>query len=330
MKKLHVPVILLTFSLAFFPVCAKKPSAPTAGTAKAEDMLNLIPKDVNGVIAIDIHRAMSAELIDKFLKEEKAYENYQKLVEETGIDPKKDIYLIVGGLTGDIAKAEKKAGAEGVFLINLKYDKETLLNKIKKEEAELLEEDYNGITIYSPPDKVKKPVGAFLDDSNIVLGSEKDVKVVIDLYQNKGENVLANENLAAIIEKTNKDALFWAAILFPPETMQKVSAENPMLKTLETVTSTSIYFDYKDKNILADIKVISRDEAKNKDIVNLLNGLKAMGSMAVTEDPNIGELLDSIEITSSADAVQIHASIPEQLIEKLKKKKEKAEEVESY
>jgi len=275
MKKLYAPIVILIFSLIFFPVCAKKPSAPKAGTAKAEDMLSLIPKDVNGVFSVDVHRAMATEVVDKAIKEEKGYEDYQKFVEEVGIDPKKDIYLIVGGITGGIQQKEKKGNAEGIVIANLKYNKETLLAKFKKEGAELQEEDYNGITIYSHATEKGKPAGAFLDDSNIVIGEVKDVKAVIDLYQNKGENVLNNENLAPLFEKTNKEAMIWVNIFFPPETLEQVASENPMLQTLEGVTSACLSFDHKDNNIIADIKVLGGDEAKNKDIVDLLNGLSS-------------------------------------------------------
>ena len=65
---------------------------------------------------------------------------------------------------------------------------------------------------------------------------------------------------------------------------------------------------------------MSRDETKNAQVGDFLNGIKAMGGMAAAQDPNVGELLSRIEISSEADHVKIHASIPEDLINKLKEK----------
>ena len=46
MKKLSVVSTVLAFFMAFLISCAPQPSAPKAGTARVDDMLTLIPKDV--------------------------------------------------------------------------------------------------------------------------------------------------------------------------------------------------------------------------------------------------------------------------------------------
>ena len=55
MKKLAI--FGLTFLLIFsvFSACSKKPSIPKAGSATADDMLTLLPKNSGGVIVIDVH-----------------------------------------------------------------------------------------------------------------------------------------------------------------------------------------------------------------------------------------------------------------------------------
>lgn len=360
MKKLAVISTVLIFSLVLFSSCAKKPSAPKAGSTKVDDMLSLIPSDVQGVLFIDFHKAITTELAEKALKDEKTRKKYQEFVDETGIDLKKDLFFVAGALSKGMGKEEQK----GAFILNLRYDKETFLNKIKKG-GELKEEDYNGITLFSAGEE-EEWTGAFLDDSNLIAGSENEVKSVIDTYQQKSENVFQNENLAAIIDQTNKEALFWAAFLIPAEAAKQVSAQNPMLKNLESIKAANLSFDYKNKNLIAEIKVMSGDETKNQEIVDLLKGFKAMGVMAAAEDPDVSELLSKIEITSEGGLqrdmriergkrkrnlfriifgflipdkgkrmkkteeitlkqahVKIYAKIPEELINRLTEKKEK-------
>ena len=55
--------------------CKKEADAPKAGTAKATDILNLIPVDVQGVFFVDVNSAMSTEFANKMIQED---ENYQK------------------------------------------------------------------------------------------------------------------------------------------------------------------------------------------------------------------------------------------------------------
>jgi len=310
MKKTSLLGVVLIFFLVFFTSCAKKPVAPAAGSAEVDDMLSIIPKDVQAVFSVDFQKVMAIE----FVNERISIEDYQELVEETGLNPKKDIYLIAGALSGGIEKGKQ----EWAVIINLKYNKETLYAKIKKEEK-LVEEDYNGVMLFSDGEK-DDTWGAFLDDSNIVVGKKKAVKATIDTYQGKVENVLKNKNLASVIKKTNKDAVLWASIIFPPEAIKKLTSQNPMLSKLEAIDTASLYFDYKDKNFIVGIKVMSADEASIQQISEVLAGFKAMGAMVATEDPDTGELLNKIEITSAADHVKIYASIPEELIKKLSSK----------
>ncbi len=326
MKKLTAIGITFIFVFFSFISCEKKPTAPRAGAASVDDMLSLVPDDAMGVFFIDFHRAMSTEMASKTIKEDKNYQKYQEFIEMTGIDPQKDVYFVTLAVMEVIEKEKTKASA----IINLKYDKEKLLSlakeKATEEGQEILEEEYNGMKIYSiEQEKGEAPKFSFIDDSNIVAGDEVGVRSCIDVLQKRRENVFKNEELTDLIETTNKGAMIWGAFLIPQEMMNKVADQNPMLGNLKAVQATSMYFDYKDKNILSEIKVMSSDETKNQQIADLLNGVKAMGGMVSAKKPEIGELINKIEITSSPDHVKIYANIPEELINRLKEMKEKEE-----
>lgn len=322
MKKFTAFGITIIFVLFAFVSCGKQPSAPKAGSAKAKDMLSLLPQDAESVLFVDFHRAAAIEFIDKTIKEDENYQKYQGFIEKSGIDPQKDIFFIAVAFKASIGKTQAAANATGI--VNLKYNKETLLSLIKEkaaeEEGELAEEEYNGLTIYSWKEKKEGGGFTFLDESNIVLGDVGNVKTVIDIYQKKGENIFRNEKLSALLDKVNKDAMLWGAVTFSPEEMSKMTAENPLLGSLEAVDAAFMSFNYEDRNIIAEIKLMSSDETQNKEVADFLNGIKAMGGMAAAQDPNVGELLSRIEISSGADHVGIYASIPEDLINKLKEK----------
>jgi len=318
MKRFIAFNLVVLLALFSFTACGKKEAAPKAGTAKAEDILGMIPSDVLGVFFVDVHRAMTTEVARKTIQEQKDYQKYQEFIEKTGIDPQKDIYFLAAG----IMKGTGEENQEGVGVINLKYDKDAILalikEKMEEEGQELMEEQYESFTLYKAWEKDESGAFSFINDSNVVVGNEAPVKAVLDVLENKKDNVFKNEKLSALIDKTNKDALFWGAMLVPAEAMEQAASENPMMGAMKEIESVALYFDYKNQNLIAEIMAMSPNAEGNKKVAEALNGLKAFGGMAAAEKPEIGELLNKIEISSTDEYVKIYASIPEELVNKIK------------
>ncbi len=217
----------------------------------------------------------------------------------------------------------------------MKHNRDLLLAKVKKEGAEVTETVYGGVTVYQGIQaKTQKPFsGAFLDDSNIVVGTDAHVKKVIDVHQKKAESILKNQEISNLIKGMNKSAMAYGAFLIPSGVRKGAASQNPMLSVFESITSIILAFDYKDKTFLAEIKAQSPDAAKNKQIADTLNGFKALGAAAASKEPELGELLNRVEIASAADSVKITASIPEEtakiLGQKMKAQKAKPEDPEN-
>jgi hypothetical protein len=249
------------------------------------------------------------------LKEGEDKQKYLDVIKDTGIDPQKDIYLAVIGLMG----TGGLNNASPAIVVNLKYDKDKLLAKLKEKATNVTEEVYEGLTLYTVPEADdKKPMtGVFYDASNIILGEAKDVKAVIDVVKKGGENILKNETLSPLLKSADKSAIVWAAVAFPPDMMKSVAAQNPMASSLENMKSLLVALNYKNKALQIEIKGMGGDAEKNKQTAEALNGLKALGAMASTEKPEIGELVNKIEVTSSAEFVKIAANLPEELLNKL-------------
>jgi len=320
MKKTTAIGIALLLVLFSFISCGKKEATPKAGSATPDDMLSLLPMNAKGVFFVNVNQAMSIEAVNKAIRESKDPNKLQEFVEMTGVDPQKDIYYAAVAMTGDLGKKEEK----GVAVINLKYDKEKIVNLMKEkiaeeEDVELRETEYSGLTVYEVDEEDDEEMAfSFLDNSNVVAGSAPDVKTVIDIFQKKADNVYKNQALSELLAKTNKDTLFWGAILIPTEAVDQATAENPMLSNLKDLKAATMNFDYNNMNVIAEIKLISTNAEKNEQIAKMLDGLKAMGGMMATEKPEIGKLLSKIEITSSPEHVKVYASLPQDLLDKLK------------
>jgi hypothetical protein len=213
-----------------------------------------------------------------------------------------------------------KNTAEASSVISLKYDKDTLINLIKEKgkETEILEEEYSGNILYTKKEKGEKLdlYGAFLDESHIALGSLQQVKSTIDVFQKKGDSLFTNEALDAVIKKADKASMMWGAFLVPEEVKTKL-LQNPMLSSLEGVTSFVFSIDYRDENTYFEIKIISADETNSQKIADMLKGFQAMGIMGAAEKPGLGELLNRIQVSLSDNRVKISAEIPIDLMNQM-------------
>lgn len=332
MRKFNILGISIIFALFFYVNCAQMSTSPKPDSSTDEDMLSFIPKDVNAIFFINFQRIITIEAVDKLIKEQmnnkmfQKFTDYQKFIETTGIDPLRDIFFIAAGTTGELEEDKE----QGFGIINLKYNKNALLSWIREKaekEQTLTEEDYIGFKIYNIKEKDEEVSLSFINNSNIVAGNKNEVQSVIDVIQKKRENIYKSEVFSSLLPQTNKEAILWGGVVLPPESIKKISAKHPMLRIIESVNAISVCFDYRDKNIIIDQKLMSSDEAKNQEIADSLNQLKAMGAVIQIQDFRLGELLDRIEISSAPDYVRIYASFPEDLpknlIDKLTKKKQK-------
>ena len=155
MKRIAAIVLVLFLALFTFTACTKEAGAPKAGTAKATDLLGMIPADVQGVFFMDVNKAMSTEFANKMIQENEDYQKYQEFVEKSGLDPQKDIYYLAVGVMGELQGED----SEGVGVINMKYDPDTILDLIKEkvaEEENSLVNQQKGLKVYEKTLKLER------------------------------------------------------------------------------------------------------------------------------------------------------------------------------
>ncbi len=319
MKRFAAFGIVVSLILISFVACGKKAEGPGAGGG-AGALLNLLPRDSQGVVVVDFNRAINTQFADKAIKENKNQAKYQEFIKETGIDPQKDIAGLAVAIAGQAEGPAPKQ--EAAVVVSLKYDKNLLLAMMKKDGAEIKEETYQGVVVYSglKAEAGKPPASAaFLDASTVVAGTDGMVRKVIDVFAKKAENIQKNDVLSAIIKTANKNALVWCAFAIPEEATKKLAQSNPMMGSLEGMKAMTLFFDYRDKTYSFEIKTQGGDPAKNKQLADMLTGFKALGAGAAAKNPDVGDLLNRIEVSSGADFVKIAAGLPEDVLERLTK-----------
>jgi hypothetical protein len=314
MKKATTLALVLGLIVLGTTACGPQETAK-AGSATPEDVLKFMPVEAQGVFFVDIHRAMQTEVANKMIQEDENYEEYLKFVEESGIDPKEDIFYVAVGILSKSLGSDQ----QGAAVLNLRYDKDKILAMIEqKVEGEMATEEYGGVTIYTPKAD-EEAVFAFLDASNVAIGNAGAVRNCIDVAQKTKDNVFKNEALAGVLDRADKSTIFWGAMMVPKEDMAKAAEENPQLRPLQNMNALVLNFDHKNAMMTVKIKAEGDDPDANKQIADMLNGLKAMGAMMIPPDkPELNDLLNAVTVSHAADHVVIDASIPDEVLQKLK------------
>jgi PBP1b-binding outer membrane lipoprotein LpoB len=324
MKKKKIILFILSLALIFSFGC-KKTVAPKAGEVslnyedELDNILDIIPMQVEGMVFLNVQKVANTRLFDKVITmESEKTKNYQKFITESGIDPKKDIYFLVEATTNKFVPKEK---TDVVIVVNLKYNKNLVLANLKKEGLDK-EEDYRSITIYSKIDeKNKESKIAFLNESYIAFGDENLLKAVIDLSQGSGENIYKKEKLMTILKDIDQEAFLWGGYLIPKEVMEEAMVKNPLIENFESVEAVSFFVNYDNLDYFCQINLVSKDEAKNKQIVDFLNLAKTMYSMGIKKDTDVKELVNNINFSVEPPGIKIVFKLSEDLsiriIEKL-------------
>jgi hypothetical protein len=327
MKKKVWVLSLVLIALVLVPACKKK----AAGQLGSEDMLGMLPEGPVMLMAFNFQQFTTLELFDKTFKQnwqqnKKAaavFKDYQDFVNQTGVDLQKDVYGVVAAIYGSF----ESKNPELVGIVNLKYDPDKILAVFKKNGEITGEETYRDRTLYSlkNEDKTKDMRLTFLNPGNIAFGTPQQLKKAIDLNLDKGRSVLQTAAMMKYVDPLDKKSMFWLAVGNIPEKVKNAPSSGMMPVDLSKAEAFTAVLDYKGKTFSGDLRLISHNEAGNKQIADMLNGLKALGAMGSAKEPELGELLNSIQLNSTADHVQLTFSIPEELMNKLSAKaKDKA------
>jgi len=307
-------IVFLSFVILLPSGCARRAKAPQAGQARAMDLIQLLPRDCLGVFAWQVRSTMETSLVRHSLEDKETKAKIEDIKNQTGIDLTRDIYLVAGG----IVNLENKE-PQPVAMINLRYDQNKLLNFIKEKSLQPLEEiTYEKKTIYKlAAEKEPEAAFTFFDASNIFLGSFDALKKAIDAAEGRAENIRQNNEFKSLLKTTKTETLSWSAFLLPAEMMAEAAKSNPMLSPLEKLRSLTMSFDYKNKNLIAEILATGSDESHHKQLADLLTGMRAMGVMAAANYPEVVDALNRLEITSSPQQVSLSFTLPEDVLFKL-------------
>lgn len=328
MKKKMLALSLVLVVMLLAPACKKK----AAGQMNSEALLAMVPEGPVMIMAFDFQRLAGLNFFDKALKDDwqknakaaKDFKNYQDFVQKTGVDLQKDVFAVVGAIYGGF----ESQNPDALGIVNMKYDEGKLLAVFKEKGVFTAEEPYGGRVLYTlkNDDPAKDMRLAFLNKANIAIGSPTQVKKAIDMAAKGGKSVKQTAALMKYVDKLDKKSMFWLVVGSIPAKVKNAPAGGMMPVDLSKAEAFTAVADFKNKVLSGELRLISNNEAGNKQIADMLNGLKSLGAMGASKEPELGELLNGIQLSSAADHIKLTFSLSEELMNKLgAKAKDKAQ-----
>ncbi|MBC7363525.1 MAG: hypothetical protein H5U07_03135 [Candidatus Aminicenantes bacterium] len=313
-KKLGAWSFVILSALVILSSCTPEARIPVAGSASGQDMLTLLPSDTSAFMVLDWNKIVHLPRFRAMLEQEPELQPYQKKI-SSFVDLNKDVYFLALAITGDV----KKAAENAVMLVNLKYQEEKLLPAETEKDSTL--EYYEGVPFFPMVEIEESAVicTAFLDSSNLAIGSEKSIKKIIDVYKKKTSNILSRKDIKTYLKDINTKAMTFSFISLPPELLNQAAAQNPQFKMWDNLRYFSAFSDYRNKLYSAEIKLYAQDKTQHQKMAENLIGLKALALGLAGEFPEITQVLNALEITSTDQYVKIYLSLKDEIIDQLAK-----------
>ena len=263
----------------------------------------------------DIHKRLNNE----------ADEMYKEFIEKTGFDPSQDIHELF--ISGVIESDEKSQFA---IMVRGEFPEENLLSFFEEKNKEngnnisLEKSKINGKKAYILKDKKanddEKFVVCYLENNVLMAGLYNHVKY----FLSSKEKLAKNDEVMSILDNLNYKKQVY--------TIVAVEQLNPKDEILNRVKSLVNYVTMS-ADVENDLEIVAQVQAQNeqnaRDIESMMKGFIAASRLAVSEDRDLIDFMNEIDIERDEENIEIKIEINDERIEKLKKFQDRFEKKKS-
>lgn len=311
MVKKVVPLLLIVALFVTSLIAVGCGSAPVIAA------IDLVPQEANLVAGIQISRILTdADLIAAYDGWEKdpempqTFEQAMDLVaDEIGIDPRDFSEAVI---FGDTESDDYYFGA----IITGTFDRAALIESIEGAIGEeMITTDYRGYTIYTITIEGEEGAICFLSDDSFVCGSIDAVRDVIDVKE--GEPGLSGTLAEAYISLG--DVWIKVAAEVPEGWMGEIpEGEIPIgLEAFEDVLVVGFGFNKAGQILSAQLKLYFSSSDSAADAEDTISGLISLISILPDIPPELGDILDGLDVSRSGPWVTISLTTTMTEIEEL-------------
>jgi len=308
-----------------------------AGTLPAADpqLMNMVMPDAKVVAGINVISARNSPFGTFLLRQTTSnHAEMQKFIEATGFNPQTDLDEIliatpgtpdapataIDAVTPTPAPTSPRPNMTGLILArgNFNIDK---IAALAKSDGKQNIQKYRDATLISDPKDGKATVMAFVSSNIVVAGDLASVKAALD---RRTIPTPLDPQLTSKVSSLSSSQDAWAVSIIPFSSLGGGAGVDPTIQgafngdIFKKITSTSGGIKF-GPQILLSTEMVAADE-KNAtalgDVVRFLAGMAAMNSGPSKGAPSgVVALLQSLNVTSEGNVVNLTISIPEEQLE---------------
>jgi len=319
--KIRILILLSTF-LLLLATNACKEQAKQALTDHVKHNIALLPEDAGLYAYVNFKRLQEAPFAQPIVDSVKAkvmnHEAFSDFVDQTGLNPTKDIHEIFLAAV----PVEKEARPQGIMVALGNFNVSRILNFIhsKDKKKVLKKETYQKQELFYS--EGKSFTFCFPDDSTLVAGERTRVKTWLDNNLKPASKLAKQQILLQNLQKMKYTRGMWVSV--NPKLWQKKLNEQTAkpLQVLKNLNQFGFALDFnQDFRLFA--RGIFSDTEKAKLFTDAIKGVVAAGKLSVSDNREIIDILNKVEIKTEGKQIVVDFKLSREEAQKLMKEKKK-------
>jgi hypothetical protein len=262
-----------------------------------------LPSDAKMVAYADVRAVMDSDLRRKLMETHPGAANADRFQERTGIDIERDIDSVFAAATTNAPETK----GPPLVLARGRFDQVRLEGFARDEGG--VAEDYRGTRLITHDDFAV----AFVEPGLVALGSPDAVKRAIDTKAAGSGNITGNEELMRLVRNVDNGTV-WGVARFDALSQARLPAE--LQSKLPAISWLSIK-GMVNGGVEGQVSAEARDDVAAQDLRQVVQGFMALARMQAGQNAEIGEFINSIQLTGQGRTVSLGFSVPSAMIDAL-------------
>lgn len=276
--------------------------------------LAYVPVDATVVAYANVREVMDSTVRQKLIQQVSPGDGANQFQAETGINIQTDVDRLVATISGS-PDPNNPAASRPLLVARGRFDTARIEAAIRAKGGEV--EQYNGQRLITFQNELGL---SFVEPDLAIVGSPASVKRAVDTKVS-GKNVTENTALMGMV-KDFEGGNAWAVAH-----VESVAAGNvipqEIRQQLPPVTWVAVNGRI-DDSIRAMVRAEARDEAAAANLRDVVRGLVALARLQTGQHPQLGELVNTLELGGQGTTVTLGFTVPPSVIDLLGKMKEQA------
>lgn len=314
MRKYFIMITIMLIALLQFTACG--PEDKETLSADAKETIGYFPQNAVGLGYVNFEQIRKSPFFEAFM--DSVDNNHihdrdlREIIEKTGFDIRKDFSEIYAA----VYRNENKDKPGFLAVIKGKFDERKIMNFIDEEADSIIysKEKYLNQQVYNLENEDISV--AFVSDAMVIAGKQNLVRDWLERHSNNEQNALSPD-LSEILDDLRYKSGAWMISNTKPF-MDEIAdqARNTDLSGLESLQGVGFSMKLDNRLQMSALSAFS-DAEKSELFRDAIKGLIAGGKLAVSEDRDLVDILNKIDITLDDKRIFVDFSISKEEVEQI-------------